>query len=341
MRDPRRSSRFAVAPSRSWRGAIMGALLASACNNTPPAQQAIEVTLAPPDPGQGFQLSIADFEVPGGTEVQDCYFVKAPDVETWIHRSVIAQNPGTHHLSVFRIGTKGALWGQPGDVVHGGQCWISSNWADWPLVANSQQSDARAPINDWTLPEGVGYKFDPGEVLMLQTHYINAAVQKTPGTGRVLINFHSVPKYSVQSELGTLFATNQNIRICPGQVNRYFDSSCRFAVQPVTVIAANTHFHSHGVYFDVSVFDPATGPAPQPFYHSTSWDEPLFMNNLNIPVAKNGGISYRCDYTLDAGACGDPTDNCCVDFGPHNQTQEHCNVFLYYYPKLESNVVCF
>ncbi len=28
-------------------------------------------------------------------------------------------------------------------------------------------------------------------------------------------------------------------------------------------------------------------------------------------------------------------------FGPHNQTQEHCNVFMYYYPKLPSQVICF
>lgn len=71
------------------------------------------------------------------------------------------------------------------------------------------------------------------------------------------------------------------------------------------------------------------------------WDDPLWRTNIEIPVGVNGGISYRCDFTVPSNDCGDPADNCCVSFGPHNQIQEHCNVFLYYYPKLESDVVCF
>jgi len=34
----------------------------------------------------------------------------------------------------------------------------------------------------------------------------------------------------------------------------------------------------------------------------------------------------------------DPT--CCATFGPHVETQEHCNAFVYYYPKLD-DATCF
>ena len=299
----------------------------------------IDVQLTAPPVGQGFQLSTPEFEVPAGAEVQDCYFVQTPNVETWVNHIITAQNPGTHHMNLFRLGTKGALWGNPGDVVHGGECWNSGNWADWPLVANSQISTPTNPVNDWTLPDGVGMKFDPNEVLMLQTHYINATVQKTPGEGHVLINLFSQPKESFTMELGTFFATNQNIRICPGEIDKSFSASCLFASAPVTITAANSHFHSHGIEFDISTVD-AQG-VETPFYHNTSWDSPLWDTNLNIPIAPGGGISYTCAYTVEPTDCGDPNDQCCVDFGPHNQTQEHCNVFLYYYPKLPSQVVCF
>src|SRR5205814_10267060 len=58
-----------------------------------------------------------------------------------------------------------------------GQCFgPSSNWADWPLVINSQ--DAQSV--DWTLPAGVGQHFVGGELVMLQTHYVNATTQKSP-----------------------------------------------------------------------------------------------------------------------------------------------------------------
>lgn len=317
---------------------LMVGLWVSGCA---PEQPPIDVSLDAPGPGQGFQLSIPNFEVPGGTEVQDCYFVKAPSVETWVNHVVIAQNPGTHHLNVFRLRTRNNLWGQPGDVVHGGECWVSSNWADWPLVANSQKSSPTDPVNDWTLPKGVALKFDPDEVLMVQTHYINAAVQKTPGTGKVYVNFYSTPKESVTvGELGTLFATNQNIHICPGEEQKRFTTTCRFATKPITITAANSHFHSHGVDFTLRATD-AKGNESAPFYENHSWDDPKWATDMQIQIPENGGISYSCSFTLPPGDCGDPEDKCCVSFGPHNQTQEHCNVFAYYYPKLDSNVVCF
>ena len=244
-------------------------------------------------------------------------------------------------MNLFRRGTQVALWGKPGEVVHGGECWKSGNWADWALVANSQISNPKDPSNDWTLPSGVGMKFDSGEVLMLQTHYINASAQKTPGKAHVFINLYTQPKESFPvGELGTFFATNQGIRICPGEIKKSFSASCLFASAPVTITAANSHFHSHGTFFSLSTIDPK-GTQSAPFYQNLSWDDPLWATNLTVPVTPGGGIAYTCEYSVQPGDCGDPEDHCCVTFGPHNQTQEHCNVFVYYYPKLPSQVVCF
>ena len=49
---------------------------------------------------------------------------------------------------------------------------------------------------------------------MLQTHYVNATTQKTPGGGQVAVNLWTIPQSKVTAQLGTLFATDQNIRIC-------------------------------------------------------------------------------------------------------------------------------
>ena len=56
------------------------------------------------------------------------------------------------------------------------------------------------------LPEGVAQKFRPGDVLMLQTHYVNASIQATPAGGEVRINFYK-SKVENPIEMGTLFAT--------------------------------------------------------------------------------------------------------------------------------------
>ena len=47
-----------------------------------------------------------------------------------------------------------------------GECFKSPNWADWPLVANNQDSnDGKHFV--FQLPAEVGHKFTPGEPLMM------------------------------------------------------------------------------------------------------------------------------------------------------------------------------
>src|SRR5262249_36319242 len=155
-----------------------------------------------------------------------------------------------------------------GAVVDGGECWKSANWSDWPLVINSQ-NEGHVDVN---LPAGVAHRFEPGEVLMLQTHYVNASTQKTPGVGRILVNFNRTHDPNVQV-LGTACAPNKNIKICPGDVDKTFTTTCAFARNDVTIFAANGHFHSRGTEFKMSVFDP-TGAERPDFYLSHNWAEP-------------------------------------------------------------------
>ena len=314
------------------------ALALVACGNDPtPGGQA--QVLAPPAPGQGFQIAIPDFSVAPGEERQNCFFLSFPGNPgdtTWINRFVVSQNQGTHHMNIFRVKTRQKLWGNPGDVVSNGECFNSGNWADWPLVINSQDGKR---VFDWTLPEDVGEKFEGGELLMLQTHYVNATNQYPPtGFGRVFVNFYSVPT-APKNELGTFFATNQHIRVCPGQVNAVYEARCMFPSSGIKIVAANGHFHSRGVEFKMFPVDPH-GNVGDLFYDSHDWNDPPMMRDLSVDIPMNGGIDWSCTFSAPPDICGDPNDQCCFTFGPHNQTQEHCNVFAYYYPKT-ADINCF
>src|SRR5262245_54402417 len=105
-------------------------------------------------PADGFWVRTPEFSVAAGQEVQDCYFFAVPDLaggaDLWVDRAQLALNTGSHHMNVFSVKTivgldpaAGApidLGGVQGTVIHGAtdmNCWKSSNWADWPLVANS------------------------------------------------------------------------------------------------------------------------------------------------------------------------------------------------------------
>jgi len=338
-----------------------------------PSAQAGSFHLDAPPKGAGLQFQTKDITVPAGTEEQDCYFFKVSEIakasgldETKplnLHRVQVAQRPGSHHMNIFRVRTikgldpsKGAVQTATNGV---GECFKSPNWSDWPLVANSQQ-DGNV---DWTYPDGVANVLEPTEWLMLQTHYVNATTQTTEAPGHVTVNFWTIATNEVKSELGTVFATKQSIRVCQNNPAPTFEGSCQFNSKvPVTIIGANSHFHSRGKTFDMFTWDgvsTTTPPHQDQFYESTAWNEPPMLHSPDLlrVVQPGAGVWYHASYewTPPEAAIGcsgldayDKTKNmtpdadldCCYTFGPIVEKNEHCNIFVYYYPK-QDDVNCF
>jgi hypothetical protein len=344
--------------------------LAAGCSSPDTQVQPTTETLQPPAKGEGFQFRTDVFSVGPGEEVQSCYFFKVgdlaranglPDNEPVnLHRIELVQRDGSHHMNLFRVRTilgldptKGTSVAKNGQ----GECFRSSNWSDWPLVANTQLSGNL----DWTFPDGVANVIQPDEWLMLQTHYVNASTQKTPEGGEVAVNFHTIPKDQVKAEMGTLFATKQSIRICKSNPQPEFHGSCQFKSDvPVNIIGANGHFHSRGKSFKMWNWDGKsidTPPDSARFYNSLAWDEPPMLKSpdLNVNVASGGGVFYSCSYqwepptdanggcakldALDKAKNADATPDCCYTFGPEVEVNEHCNAFVYYWPK-QDDVFC-
>jgi hypothetical protein len=329
--------------------------------------------LAPPPSGQGFQFETEDIEIASGVEEQDCYFYKVselaeqggldPSKPVNLHRVQAAQREGSHHMNLFRVKSIVGLDPKNGRLQKAqngqGECFKSPNWADWPLIANSQQ-DGNI---DWTYPDGVANEIQPDEWIMLQTHYVNATTQKTESTGHVRVNFWTIPVEQVTAQLGTIFATAQSIRVCQGNPSPTFESTCSInSPSPVHVIGANGHFHSRGTKFEVFAWDgvsDSTPPASERFYESKVWDDPPMRNypELDRMLPANGGIWYSCSYEWkqpdpSVGCQGlneydktkyktsDDQLDCCYTFGPIVEKNEHCNAFIYYYPK-QDDVNCF
>lgn len=323
-------------------------------------------------PSQGFSLRVPAFEVPAGHESQNCYFVRVPDLyagaDVLIDQVKTAINPGSHHMNVFRVKTLVDLRPEDGvpiklgdydaTVIEGADdyqhnpCWQSSNWADWPLVANSQHSDPDDPFTDWKLPANVVIRFQPGEMLMVQTHYVNTSDQPTEYGAKVGINFYQHQGTGPTQDMGTLFATQQSIRICQHRPSVTYSGTCKFP-NPVTIIAANGHFHKRGRQFDMFAWDGVSEQQPPEaarFYTSQTWDDPPMTRDLAVTPPDRGGVWWNCNYewtpptevTCDDVNAKDPDQagDCCFTFGGNTDIGEHCNVFLYYYPRVDSDVFC-
>jgi hypothetical protein len=97
-----------------------------------------------------------------------------------------------------------------------------------------------------------------------------------------------------------------------------------------------------------------TPPTSNRFYQSQSWSEPPMAHSpsLEVTVPANGGVWYTCSYRWQQPpqsiGCGtlntfDQTkhmtpaaqQDCCYTFGPQVDENEHCNAFIYYYPKTQ------
>ena len=368
-----------MAPSALGRLVISLAALVAGCGpepSGPPGPAPDPSELAAPPAGEGFQMQTEDISVAPGNEVQDCYFFKVSELAAAaglpadrpvnLHRVQIAQRDGSHHMNIFRVRSVVGLDPDKGRIQKGlngeGECFASPNWADWPLVANSQQ-DGRL---DWSYPEGVANELAPDEWIMLQTHYVNASTQKTPAeVGRVRVNFWSIPEEEVTAHIGTLFATKQSVRVCRSNPEPVYEGSCQFGKpggDPVRIIGANGHFHARGSRFEMYAWDGASKETPGEdarFYTSTSWDDPPMLTSpeLDRAVPSGGGVWYSCGYRwaepepsvgcegLDAFdeemyGTDESAQDCCYTFGPIVEKNEHCNAFVYYYPKRD-DVNCF
>lgn len=302
--------------SRSSFALVLGALLLGpSCSGEPPKPvDPNEVDL--PAPSHGVQIQTPLFEVETGKERQHCYWFKLPsDVDLDVTRIEVKYLSGSHHMNLFQ--TDKDMPDGDGDCFTGVFSPMGTN--GYELLVGSQRE-----AMDWQLPEGVAFKLKAHRQLMLQTHYVNAGSQKTPtGKGRVKVNLHDEPdKSKVKAAMGTMFANNVNVKIPPRQA-REFTTSCQIP-HDATVAALTGHFHSRGRAFSVNVA--ADGRAAgEEIYRSRDWDEPPFTvlaTPFKLPAG--GALQYTCAFQNDTDAE--------VKFGPKVETDEHCNLFAYYWP---------
>lgn len=327
---------------------------ADAGDASPDAGRFVPWTLEDPGPG-GFHFETPLFPVKEGSEVYDCYFTDLKTLssdagaELWFSRIKTAINPGSHDVIVFAVRTIVNLYAASGDVVHGAECQKESNFADWPVIANSQGSEASDPYTDWRMPPKVAVRLRREDQLMVRVHYVNTTTQPTPYGGRVGLNFYR-SNDAHPAEVGSIARMERRGRVCETDVTSSFSSGCDIAGAPVHVIAANGHFGPRGTTFSMFAWDGATTPQGSAFYTSNSWDHPVTATSLDVTLPAGGGVWSTCGFQWSApvppATCADVNardnmsqNDCCYTYGPSIATSERCDTFVYYYPK-SASVVC-
>ncbi|HEX4475417.1 MAG TPA: hypothetical protein VH142_10100 [Polyangiaceae bacterium] len=303
------SSRFLT-----FRGAVAPALLlavTAGCGstNTSSATSFADVTFHT----EGF--------VPAGGEATDCTYVALP-----ADRGEIAVNhaeshftPGSHHFLVFRTNSTSVPDG--GATVH--PC------TDLEQVGNFKGTyyEAQAPDSSRALPPGVAHLFEPGEVLLLTSHYLNTTTSDLQP--KVSFVLHTMDPKKVEQEAGSIFFYNPSIVIPPlAQVSA--TRVCPLSTD-IHLALLWSHMHSRGVDFKATSSDQTVQQSLGDLYDSSQWSEPApraFPYDPSIPLPSGSSISYTCNY--------DNTTSKQIVQGPSAATNEMCILHGMYWPRMDA-----
>jgi hypothetical protein len=264
-----------------------------------------------------------DTLVPAGKELLECEYVAMPS-----DRGTIAVpsaeshfTPGSHHLLAYRTD----LTTLPTDQVG---VWDCTN-GGWAQHDRGSYYEAQQPDSHRELPPGVAHEFKPGEVLLLQSHYVNTTDADVDA--HVVLTLHTVDISTITQEAGSIIFSNANISIAPHSKLRV-TMTCPI---PSDFHPAElwSHMHKDAVNFVANTSDTTQAAVlGDSLYQESDWSEPQpRMYPYDPPVTLHAGstVTFSCDFDNE-------TDNT-ITYGDSALTNEMCILHGMYWPRMASS----
>ena len=261
-----------------------------------------------------------DVIIPMGAELLECKYVQMP-----LDRGVIAvpaaeshYTSGSHHLLAYRTDLTSIPLGQEGT-------WNCNNGGSF-LHNKGSYYEAQQPDSHRELPPGIAHKFQPGEVVLLESHYVNT----TGGAldAHVSLTLHTMDVAKVEQEAGTIIFNNLNISV-PAHQKQRVTMTCTLPAD-FHPAALWSHMHKQGINF-VATTDDAEAAAAlgDSLYTEPSWSEPqprIYPYDPPITIHAGKKITFSCDYENN-------TDRI-LTFGESAVTNEMCLLHGMYWPRM-------
>jgi hypothetical protein len=296
-------------------------LLLPACGSRHSSDEAIagpeeteKVDRSPLEPVE-FSMSA---HIGAGKETQRCLNVRMPD-----DRGVMAvpaaeshYTPGSHHFLVYRTG--GTEMPPGGDKIH--ECAVTEQ----VLGLEGTYYEAQQPDEERVLPEGVAHLFEPGEVLLLTSHYLNTTEEDVDAS--VDFKLHTISPDAVEHEAGSIFFYNYDI-VLPPNSERTVTRTCPIT-QEINLALLWGHMHKRGLEFRARTDDARAIERVGDLYDTSEWNEPparAYPTDPPVRLHVGATITYQCDFKND-------TPNTIVQ-GQSAATNEMCILHGMYWPR--------
>ena len=299
------------------RAVFLGFVLLSGCGSDPATE--------PPVQQQDDALSFHfEADVGAGQEVLRCAFIQMPADRGAMHVGSIdhVYTAGSHHFLVYRTGLSSIPKGAPTALT-------DCDETGWLSKVRGVAYAAQDPKGQFLLPDGVAQSFDPNEVLLVQTHYLNGSAQDLHAT--IDFSMHLLDADKPVTEAGVLFFFNPAIYIDP-QAASTAELTCPVPTDVHLAFAAS-HMHKRAVGFRAESSDAAVSSALGPLYETDNWEEPVprvFTQEPPALLPAGSSIKYHCDYQNP--------DTFGVAAGPSADTDEMCMFVAMYWPRASEDV---
>jgi hypothetical protein len=248
--------------------------------------------LEPPDPSEGFQLSMTATAEPY-SEVWACEVYPIPAEElsnvNWIE---FAQNPGTHHMTL----SAPSLYEQ-GTIEYGRhdceELYRNSDLMGDATMFYGNQGTAEGEMH---LPEGVAAQLPPNIDVLHEVHYVNPTDETVELYS--LVNAYTIPSSEVTSGIWGGSVRDENIFIPPASTHTEW-SRCVMN-RDVEVLFLASHTHELGVNFEIRRFDGVD--VGEVFYTNDDWHDPKIVQYEEPLVVPEGeGFEWACTWDNPSG----------------------------------------
>ena len=301
---PERSDNLRAMRARSM--ALLGLFGLFGCGGDDGGGGMTDDVLDPPPPEGGQQLTTTEYTLEPGEEKYLCWTWDSPsDGERAITEIVPIAGPVVHHIVLVKTRQREA-------EAHF-ECneLLSTNWE--PIWASGAGS------NTLTMPEGVGFKVQPGSQYLVQLHLLNSSEGTV--SERMGINLRYAPDAGAIIPAGFYPQGSFQTRI-PAEETEYTQTIECPVDREMNVFAVFPHMHKIGRRMTVEAG--ATSDSMEMMYMIDPWafgDQPFDL--VDFRVTSGTRVKTSCTWLNDTGAE--------VTFG-ESTFNEMCFSMLFYYP---------
>jgi len=254
-------------------------------------------------------------DLAAGEEKTVCRYVRMPEgTKSFVRGGRHEMSEGGHHYLLYR--TNKTTWSPEMDatVTCGEHEGVLGN-------VTAFVTGGQIPKADADFPAAAALEFAPGEILLLQGHFLNAS--RVPRHSKVDLVLRTMPESAVAHRAGVLRFYDPFI-VVPPRAKARAGMTCTIK-KDITLLSAAAHMHARGVAYAAYLDPPDGPPSNTPFYTTKDGMHPDFYTGY-LGIKAGSKIRYQCDY--------ESTDDDFVVQGPSAVKNEMCMFNAFYFPAM-------